>query len=286
MMKLFVLILYITLHITSLYGATLTLSPTNGATAGGTGIVIEASSPNFGSYRTATATFGTNPAVACTKINAGNMICSSPSNGGVSESVTVSVTTNLAVYGATTTYQYQDINGVVVAPQMGPSAGGTTVTVTNTNSGYISSINLGCQFGINSGNTAVATFGTVSSLTCLTVAGTNGQTITIQVTDNENDFFPTSATTSTNFLYNDITVSSIAPNSGTSAGGTSITVTGTGFLTGYTPECEFGTTIVAATINSGTNATCTTPAGATGGVAFQFTNNGQNFVAGGTYTYV
>jgi hypothetical protein len=190
----------------------------------------------------------------------------------------------VATYGATTTYQYQDINGVSVTPQMGPSAGGTTVTVTNTNSGFIFGTDLQCQFGLNSGNTVTATFVSNSSLTCSTLAGTNGQTITIQVTNNQNDFFPTSATASTNFIYNNIAVSSIAPNSGTSNGGTSVTVTGTGFLTGYTPQCEFGTIIVTATINSGTQATCTAPTGS-GTVAFQFTNNGQNFVSGGNYTY-
>src|SRR5947208_7666687 len=69
------------------------------------------------------------------------------------------------------------------------------------------------------------------------------------------------------------TVSSVAPNSGSTAGGTAVTITGTNFAAGAT--VTFGA--AAATnvvVVSGTQITATTPAGSAGAVTVRVTNPG------------
>ena len=80
------------------------------------------------------------------------------------------------------------------------------------------------------------------------------------------------------------TVTSVAPNTGTAAGGTAVTITGTNF---YNPSTvTFGG--VAATnvvvVNS-TTITATTPAGAAGPVAVAVTNCGGTGTLAAGYTY-
>ena len=61
------------------------------------------------------------------------------------------------------------------------------------------------------------------------------------------------------------TVSGVSPTSGTTAGGTPVTITGTGFLAGAT--VAFGTTAATSvTVASSTTITATTPAHAAGAV--------------------
>ncbi len=60
------------------------------------------------------------------------------------------------------------------------------------------------------------------------------------------------------------TVSGINPNSGPTAGGTTVTITGTGF--NCVSGVSFGTTAATFTVNSPTQITATSPAGAAGPV--------------------
>jgi Domain of unknown function (DUF1929)/IPT/TIG domain len=81
------------------------------------------------------------------------------------------------------------------------------------------------------------------------------------------------------------TVSSVSPNSGSTAGGTAVTITGTNFAAGAT--VTFG--VAAATnvvLASSTTITATTPAGTAGAVTVTVTVNGQSgsLVNGFTYT--
>ncbi|HJX28911.1 MAG TPA: M12 family metallo-peptidase [Thermoanaerobaculia bacterium] len=68
------------------------------------------------------------------------------------------------------------------------------------------------------------------------------------------------------------TVSTVSPASGTTAGGTAVTITGTGFQSGAT--VTFGGTAASVTFNSSTRLTVTTPARASGSVAVVVTNPG------------
>src|SRR5687767_9213106 len=86
------------------------------------------------------------------------------------------------------------------------------------------------------------------------------------------------------------TVTAISPNSGTTSGGTSVTITGTGFLTGATVTLG-GTAATNVTVVSSTSITATTPAHAAGTVDVVVTNtdsqsgtltNGFTYSAGET----
>ena len=80
-------------------------------------------------------------------------------------------------------------------------------------------------------------------------------------------------------------VSSLSPTSGPATGGTSVTLTGTGF-TGTTGVTFGGTAATGVTINSDTSLTVTTPAKATGAVTVAVTNGiGTGSLSSG-YTYV
>ena len=69
------------------------------------------------------------------------------------------------------------------------------------------------------------------------------------------------------------TVSSVAPNSGTTAGGTAVTITGTNFVAGAT--VNFGSTAATnVVVVSGTSITATTPAGGAGAVTVTVTDPG------------
>jgi hypothetical protein len=264
--------------ISSLYGQVVTLSPSNGATAGGTPVSITGN-PSFGSITSNSVSFGPN-AVVCGNFGS-TLNCLSPAGTGT---VTVSITVDGTLYGATGTYLYQDITGVSSTPLIGPSAGGTLVTVTNTNAGFImaGANNLECSFG---GHNENANFISTSKVTCPSFGpGTSGTSVNLQISNNGNDFFPSNPTPQ-KFLYNDITVTSTNPSSGSTLGGDTITVTGTGFLMGYTPACMFGANTVTATVTSATTATCVSPSG-TGGVSFKYSENGVDFVSGLTYTYI
>jgi hypothetical protein len=81
------------------------------------------------------------------------------------------------------------------------------------------------------------------------------------------------------------TVSAISPNTGTASGGTAVTVTGTGFLSGATVTIG-GTAATGVTVASSTSITATTPAHAAGAadVVVKNTDNQTGTLSGG-YTY-
>jgi hypothetical protein len=161
-----------------------------------------------------------------------------------------------------------------ISPANGPVAGGTTVTITGT--GF-------------TGATAV-TFGTTpgtglqvtndSTLTVTSPAGTD--TVDVQVTTPGG----TSPVTqpADQFIYAPI-VTSISPASGPAAGGTAVTITGTGFTN--TSTVAFGTVAASVTYNSATSLTATSPAG-TGTVDVRVTtpSGTSAIVAGDTFTYI
>jgi len=81
------------------------------------------------------------------------------------------------------------------------------------------------------------------------------------------------------------TVSSITPNTGTTAGGTAVTITGTGFLTGATAKVG-GTAATGVTLVNSTTITATTPAHAAGAVGVVVTNtNAQSGTLTNGFTY-
>lgn len=81
-------------------------------------------------------------------------------------------------------------------------------------------------------------------------------------------------------------VSSLSPTSGILAGGTAITITGTGFLSGATVDIG-GSACTSVSVSSATSITCTAPSHAAGAVTVSVTNTDTqsgSLVSGFTYT--
>ena len=134
-----------------------------------------------------------------------------------------------------------------LAPSSGPSTGGTSVTVTGTGFTGASAVKFG---------TTAATSFTVNSATSITATPRRHG----HRRRHRHDAPGTSATSAADqFTYlAGPSVTSLAPSSGPSTGGTSVTVTGTGF-TGAS-AVNFGTTAATSfTVNSATSITATSP---------------------------
>ena len=82
------------------------------------------------------------------------------------------------------------------------------------------------------------------------------------------------------------TVTSCSPNNGTTAGGTSVTITGTNFFSGTITATFGGTAATSVTFVNSTTITCVTPAHAAGLVNVVVTNpDGQTGTGTNVYTY-
>ncbi len=165
-----------------------------------------------------------------------------------------------------------------VSPASGPTGGNTSVVITGT--GFSAANPSGAvKFGATSANY------TIDSDTRITATSPAGSAGTIDVTVTTPG--GTSATRAADqFTYVAApTVTAISPASGPISGGTTVTITGTGFATAG--AVKFGATVAAYTINSNTQITATSPAG-TGTIDVTVTTPGGTSAttAGDQFTYV
>jgi IPT/TIG domain len=138
-----------------------------------------------------------------------------------------------------------------IAPASGAASGGTSVTISGSN--FTSPVQV--SFG---GVAAVSvTFNSSSSITAVAPGGTAGP-VEVKVTNPDG----TSATSTFNYVAAP-SITSIAPSSGSSAGGTPITIAGTGFQSGATVKVG-GVAATSVSLLGSTTITATTPAHATG----------------------
>ena len=79
-------------------------------------------------------------------------------------------------------------------------------------------------------------------------------------------------------------VTAVSPTSGSTAGGTSITITGTNFGNGSTVTVG-GSACTSVSVVSATSITCTTPAGSAGTASVVVTSGGQSNAANSLFTY-
>ncbi len=135
-----------------------------------------------------------------------------------------------------------------VSPGSGPAAGGTSVTIAGTNFAGATAVHFG--------STAATSFAVPSSTEITALAPAGSGLVDITVTAPGGTTTPSSAD---EFRYVP-SVTGVSPSSGPTGGGTSVTITGTGF-TGAS-AVDFGSTAAAKlTVDSGTEITATSPAG-------------------------
>jgi phosphatidylserine/phosphatidylglycerophosphate/cardiolipin synthase-like enzyme len=167
-----------------------------------------------------------------------------------------------------------------VSPTSGPTSGGTSVTISGGNFTNGATVSFA---GVAATNVNVASASTITATTPSHAAGAVNVTVTNPDTQ--------SVTLTNGFTYNAPppsapTISSVTPNSGTVAGGTSVTIAGTNFVTGATLTFG-GTAATNVNVANATTITATTPAHAAGAVNVTVTNpdtQSATLTNGFTYT--
>ena len=172
---------------------------------------------------------------------------------------------------------------------------GSTQTVTwnvaGTTAAPISCANVAITLSTDGGQTFPATLlastpNDGSEAVTLPSTPTAGATARIRVASVGNVFFAISRPSFTiSTPLPPPTIASVVPGSGTTLGGTSVTITGTN-LTGATAVTFGGTAATTYTVNSSTTITATTPAHAAGAVDVAVTTPGGTATSTGAYTYV
>ncbi|KAH8069309.1 hypothetical protein JL721_6130 [Aureococcus anophagefferens] len=162
------------------------------------------------------------------------------------------------------------------SPLSGPANGGTVVAIEG--SGFRFSTLLYCRFGWTE---VAATFVSETEIRCASPSGESGPA-TLSVSNNKQDYVDLASS----FVYEvSPVVASIAPDVGAVAGGTAVTILGSGFED--VTLCLFGDEAIPATVASATEVRCTAPAAAAGAVAVGVSINGADAYAGTSqYRYV
>ena len=244
------------------------VTPNNGGTAGGTAVTITGT--NFATG--ATVTFGGTAATNVVVVNSTSITATSPAHAVGAVTVTVTVSgqsgnlTNGFTYVAPPTV-------TSVSPSSGSTLGGTAVTITGTNFAAGATVTFG-----SAGATNVVVVSS-TTITATTPAGSAGAA-TVTVTN----LGALAGSLTNGYTYVvPPTVTGVSPSSGTTAGGTAVTITGTNFATGAT--VTFGGTAATnvAVVNS-TTITATTPAGS-GTVTVTVTVSGQSGSLTNGFTY-
>ncbi len=237
------------------------ISPTQGPTGGGT--VVTITGTNLGGATV--VRFGTKTA-AITANTPTSVTAVTPSGAGA---VPVTVTTTGGTSNPISFYYVGLPSKSALSAVAGAISGGNTITLTGSGLSTATAVHFGT-------GTAVPNIVSDRELTVVVPAGGAAGTVGVSVT--------AAGGTNNGLTYTYVAVpvlTAIAPTSGSTAGGTSIVLTGTGF-TGAT-AVRFGTTAVPFILDSATQITATAPAG-TGTVTVTVTTPGGTS-NGRTYTY-
>lgn len=202
------------------------VTPTSGTTSGGTVVTITGTG-----FDGATAVkFGT-PATTFTVVSSTKITATTPTHSAATVDVTVTGPGGTSASSSADQYTFAATPSVTsVSPSSGPTTGGTVVIVKGT--GFLNATSV--KFGA-----VPATTFTVNSSSKITATAPAGALGTVDVTVSGPG--GTSAITSADKYTYALapSISSLSPASGTTAGGTVVTITGTSF-TGAT-AVKFGT---------------------------------------------
>ena len=244
------------------------ITPSSGPTSGGTVVTIVGT--NF--TPTTTVLFGPNPAASFTYVSPTQITATSPpGTAGPAVDVTTTNGTGSTAYGAGFVYYTTPVPSGLT-PVQGPTTGFTTVNISG--SGFTS------VTGVDFGGTAASsyTINSDTSITASTPAHVAGAT-TMHLT-----YGGGTVSGGTFTFVAPPTFTQMTPTSGSTAGGTTVTITGTN-LQGASVSVGGipGTNVTVAP--DGTSLTFVTPAGVAGATAVTVGAIGGN-VSAGNFTYV
>ncbi len=257
------------------------VNPTSGPTSGGTPVTVTGSNLTNGSY---TVYFGSSPATV-TGASGSQITVTSPVHAAGTVDVTVSNAGGTSAISAADQFTYITPNQppVVtgVSPTSGPTSGGTAVTVTGSN------LTNG-TYTVYFGSSPAAVTGASSSQITVTSPAHAAGTVDVTVANAGGTSAISAADQFTYITPNQPpVVTGISPTSGTTAGGTPVTVTGSN-LTNGTYTVYFGSSPAAVTGASSSQITVTSPAHAAGTVDVTVANAGGTSAisAADQFTYI
>jgi hypothetical protein len=267
--------------------AVTSISPTSGPSTGGTPVTITGTGFDTASGGTSVA-FGSTAATGVTCASTTSCTATSPAGSGtvdvtVTASGQTSATSSADQFTFTVAASAPTVAGL--SPATGSTAGGTVVTVSGTGFNTAAGGTL-IEFGAN----AASNVSCASSTSC-TATSPSGAAGTVDVRVTANGL--TSAISSADVFTYQVpppSVGLVQPNTGTVAGGTAVTITGTGFssVPGAT-TIRFGANpATGVSCSSTTICAATSPAGVAGAVDVIVTVNGVSSTAtiSDTFTYV
>ncbi len=250
------------------------VAPTSGPAAGGTAIAIQGA--NFLSG--ATVNIGGTAATGVTFVNSTSLTATTPA--GTAGTVSVSVTNPDGRIGTLpNAFTYTSTAPTVsnVSPNIGPTSGGTVITLTGINYAAGATVSVG---GTPASGVTVLSSTSITATTPAHAAG--AVSVTVMNTDGQ------SGTLTSGFTYQlpAPTVVSVTPVSGPTTGGTPITISGTNFTASATVSLGSSAATGVVIVNS-TTITATTPAHAAGAVNVTVTNSdGQGASLTNGFTYI
>ncbi len=226
------------------------VSPNFGPIAGQNTVTITGA--NFVSG--ATVNFGSNAATSVNVQSSTTLTAVAPVGSYGTVDVTVTTPGGTSATSTADQYRYGRPTVTAVSPTAGPPGGGNTVTITGTN--FASGARV--KFGANAGTSVNVQSAT--QLTAVAPAGTGTVSVTVTTAGGA------SATSAADqYAYAPPSVSAVNPSFGPTAGGNTVTITGTNFVADAT--VDFGSNpATAVSVQSATHLTATAPAGTYGTV--------------------
>ena len=252
--------------------AATSLSPTEGPTAGGTAVTVNGSGFRVGME----VRFG-GVLASVVSINPAGTVLTATSPAHVAGHVDVSVTTPGGTDRLAGAFTYVVTPTVgAVSPAEGPTTGGTTVTLTGTGFRAGMQVRFG---GVPAAAVSIDPGGT--ALTATSPAHGAGAVDVSVTTSGGEDTLPNAYT-----YVAAPTLTAANPSSGPAAGGTTLTLTGTGFRAGMQVSVGGTPAAIVSIDPGGTSATATTAAHTPGLVGVSVTTPGGSDVLASSFTYV
>ncbi|MDQ2701875.1 MAG: IPT/TIG domain-containing protein [Pseudomonadota bacterium] len=247
------------------------VAPTTGTTLGGASVVITGTN-----LTDATAvSFGGTAAISYTVDSDTQITATTPAHAAGAADVGVTTPGGTATAAGAYTFVTPAPTITNVAPANGTTLGGTVVVLTGANFTGASAVSFGgtaaTAFTVDSDTKITATTPIHAAGATDVAATTAGGTAT--------------AINAYTFVTPAPTITSVAPTTGTTLGGTRVVITGTN-LTGATAVSFGGTAAISYTVDSDTQITAITPAHAAGAADVAATTPGGTATAAGAFTFV
>ena len=230
------------------------LSPSQGRTGGGTTVTITGANL---SDATAVA-FGANQATGVTVLSPTSITATAPAGSG-SVDVTVTTPSGESLHTLADRFTYRLAPTITkLAPKSGPTAGGTTVVINGTELAGATSVSFG---GVAASEVKSISATQVSAVAPAASVGSVNVTVSTPG--------GTSAIVTADRYRYTPTIEALTPGHGPVAGGTAVSVSGTGFAVGTnTTQVRFGTVLSkSVSCTSATSCTAVAPAHTAGTVA-------------------